>query len=88
MTKRGQTPRQASGGKFGGATAGASWDHSSSVSEGEEGHREKMTPIERIFEEEVGREMEPEEREILLGTHAKRRKSRSGSRKRAYGRNR
>ncbi len=34
-----------------------------------------MTPIERIFLEEVGREMKPEERRILLGIRRTRRTS-------------
>ena len=82
MKKRGQTPRQGSGRKSGSASGGASSHDSSQVSEDEEGHREKLTPIERIFQEEVGREMEPEEREILLGIHSRRTKSKTRTRSR------
>ena len=94
MAKRDQTPRQASGEKSSSETKGltsrlatessrARPDDSSSASEGEEGHRNRLTPIERIFLEEVGREMEPEERQILLGIPGKRRKSRAGPRNRS-----
>jgi hypothetical protein len=93
MAKRDQTPRQASGEKSGSETKGltsrpaaepgrARPDDSSSAPEGEEGHCNKLTPIEQIFLEEVGREMEPEERQILLGIPGKRRKSRAGPRNR------
>lgn len=82
MTKRGQTPRQGSGGKPGSAPGGASSDDSSPVSEDEEGHRKKLTPIERIFQQEVGREMEPKEREILLGGRMRRTTHRTRSRNR------
>jgi hypothetical protein len=99
MTKRDQTPRQASGGASSSHAKGpSSWpatelggvrpDDSSPVSEDEEGHRNNMTPIERIFLKEVGREMEPEEREILLGIHRPRRKSRAGVLNRPSSRNR
>lgn len=100
MTKRDQTPRQASGGEWSSKANGQSSrpttepgaarsDDNLSVSEDEKGHRNnKMTPIERIFLEEVGREMEPEERQILLGIHGTRRKSRAGAPNRPSSRNR
>jgi hypothetical protein len=98
MAKRGQTLRQPTGEKSSSQAKGLSsrpgteragvWpDNSSPVSE-EEGRRDKMTPIERIFLKEVGREMEPEERQILLGIQKTRRKSRAGPRNRLYSRNR
>src|ERR1700686_5292869 len=89
MTKRDQTPRQACGGEQSSYAkgpsnlpstepGGARPDDSLPVSEDEEGRRNEMTPMERIFLKEVGREMEPEERQILLGIHGTRRKSRAG----------
>ena len=91
MAIRGQPPRQGGGGKSSSKTKGASSqgatepggsrsDVSSPGSDDEEGRRNKMTPIERIFLEEVGRELEPEERQILLGIHRTRRKSQKRAR--------
>ncbi len=99
MAKRGQTSRQASGEETSTQTKsrssqaatdfrGAQLHDGSPVSEDEESHRKKMTPIELIFLKEVGREMEPEEREILLGIHRTRRKSRAGRRHWPSSRNR
>lgn len=89
MTKRDQTSRRVCGedssshakglsGQPATEPSGTPPDESSPVSQGEEGHHNKMTPMERIFLKEVGREMEPEERQILLGTHITRRKARAG----------
>ena len=86
MAKRGQTSRQASGGETSTQTksrssrrqptlAGHSCMMAHRCRKTKKVHRKKMTPIELIFLKEVGREMEPEEREILLGIHRTRRKS-------------
>lgn len=100
MTKRDQTSRQAYGGESSRHAKGQSSrpatepgvarsDDSLSASEDEECHTDnKITPIERIFLQEVGREMEPEERQILLGIHRTRRKSRAGVPNRPSSRNR
>lgn len=47
----------------------------SQIAQGEDDQGSLMTPIERIFLEEVGREMKPEERRILLGIRRTRRTS-------------
>ncbi len=99
MGKRGQSSRKASGKKPGSKTRGdpnrqgtetgaAQQEKIPPEPEGKEGSRKNPKPIEVIFQEEVGRELEPEEREILLGIHRKRRKSKGGPRNRPSSRNR
>lgn len=76
MGKRTQTRRKASarssrfGSKEGSNSSASETGHEEALGT----HTERMMPIERMFVEEMGREMEPEERRILLGIYRRRRK--------------